>query len=260
MGIAPDGMLGQPASRLHRGFTLIELLVVISIIVLMVAMLLPVLSQARAQAKVTMCLANLRGFVQSATIYAEDHRQTYPAGTYFNSPFASSKNVALNHGALLLPYSMPMISQYCPLGTWAGAGPAPAGMNEYDLRASIFPWHTVPMINNQYNGYFYFGNHSIDPLPLENLLNGASGEGATSVQLYRQGRMYPYEAFGPRAKLFQDFTGDRGAFTYVGHNGGGVPSRGDGSVNSAYTDGSVVGEKIREMGAGRMRGGWAYWW
>ncbi len=64
----------QTASR--AGFTLIELLVVIAIISLLMAILLPSLSNAREQAKRAKCLANLRSIGQGAHGYAtEDSKE-----------------------------------------------------------------------------------------------------------------------------------------------------------------------------------------
>ena len=53
-------------------FTLIELLVVIAIIAILAAMLLPALSAARASAKETNCVNNLRQIGQFTQMYADD--------------------------------------------------------------------------------------------------------------------------------------------------------------------------------------------
>jgi prepilin-type N-terminal cleavage/methylation domain-containing protein/prepilin-type processing-associated H-X9-DG protein len=58
----------------RRGFTLIELLVVISIIALLISILLPSLSRARAMTKRTVCSSNLRGLMEAVYLYANDHR------------------------------------------------------------------------------------------------------------------------------------------------------------------------------------------
>ena len=52
-------------------FTLIELLVVISILALLVALLVPSLSQAREYARATACLANLHGVGRGLVMYQE---------------------------------------------------------------------------------------------------------------------------------------------------------------------------------------------
>lgn len=59
------------------GFTLIELLVVISIIALLIAILLPVLSQARESAQNIQCQANLHSLVVAEMAYVSDNRQQF---------------------------------------------------------------------------------------------------------------------------------------------------------------------------------------
>jgi prepilin-type N-terminal cleavage/methylation domain-containing protein/prepilin-type processing-associated H-X9-DG protein len=58
-------------------FTLIELLVVIAIIVILAALLLPVLSRARAQARSASCKNHLHQIGVSMQMYVSDHR-VYP--------------------------------------------------------------------------------------------------------------------------------------------------------------------------------------
>jgi len=69
----------QPPSLINRkGFTLIELLVVISIIVLLVAILIPTLSRVRKQAKAIGCQSNLRQTGVLFEVYAGDNNGTVP--------------------------------------------------------------------------------------------------------------------------------------------------------------------------------------
>jgi prepilin-type N-terminal cleavage/methylation domain-containing protein/prepilin-type processing-associated H-X9-DG protein len=56
----------------RRGFSLIELLVSIAIIALLLAILLPGLSQARAQGRRVKCASNLRELAQAFHMYAAD--------------------------------------------------------------------------------------------------------------------------------------------------------------------------------------------
>ncbi len=63
-------------SRTH-GFTLIELLVVISIVALLIALLLPAMSQARATALRVVCASNGRQIVQAHLTYTVDQEENY---------------------------------------------------------------------------------------------------------------------------------------------------------------------------------------
>jgi prepilin-type processing-associated H-X9-DG protein len=68
--------------RKAAAFTLVELLVVIGIIALLVAILLPALSRARAQANLLKCEANLRSIGQSIQIYAYNYKGLLPFGQF----------------------------------------------------------------------------------------------------------------------------------------------------------------------------------
>lgn len=67
------------SSRISKGFTLIELLVVIAIIAILAAILFPVFAQARAKARQTTCLSNMKQMGLSSGMYVQDYdEELYP--------------------------------------------------------------------------------------------------------------------------------------------------------------------------------------
>src|ERR1051325_11043974 len=64
----------------RRGFTLIELLVVIAIIAILAAILFPVSAQAKAAAKRTADLSNLKQLGLAMHMYSSDYDDVLPLG------------------------------------------------------------------------------------------------------------------------------------------------------------------------------------
>jgi prepilin-type N-terminal cleavage/methylation domain-containing protein/prepilin-type processing-associated H-X9-DG protein len=71
--------------RNRNGFTLIELLVVIAIIGILASLLLPGLANAKAQAKATTCINNLRQIGIGLKLYVDDNNSIFPANEVADS-------------------------------------------------------------------------------------------------------------------------------------------------------------------------------
>lgn len=86
-----------------RGFSLVELLVVIAIIAILAALLLPVLSSAKARAKRTTCLDNLKQINLGVHLYAADNGDKAPATG--STTFISYKELVKSYVGLHGPSS-----------------------------------------------------------------------------------------------------------------------------------------------------------
>ncbi len=73
-----------------RAFTLIELLVVISIIAVLAAILFPVFARAKAAAKTTVTLSNLKQLGYTFSLYMQDHDDGLPS--VLDGPWGAGKD------------------------------------------------------------------------------------------------------------------------------------------------------------------------
>jgi prepilin-type N-terminal cleavage/methylation domain-containing protein/prepilin-type processing-associated H-X9-DG protein len=71
--------------RHEAGFTLIELLVVIAIIAILASILFPVFAQARAKARQTSCLSNLKQISLATAMYKQDYDESFPYWNWIRS-------------------------------------------------------------------------------------------------------------------------------------------------------------------------------
>jgi prepilin-type N-terminal cleavage/methylation domain-containing protein/prepilin-type processing-associated H-X9-DG protein len=102
--------------RMRKGFTLIELLTVIAISALLAAVLFPVFAQARAKARQSQCLSNLRQVAMAAQLYLQDYDERFFVAYYIGQRGQTQPD---NYGYffwpwLLKPYGKMFSLFWCP--------------------------------------------------------------------------------------------------------------------------------------------------
>ncbi|MGB0766190.1 MAG: type II secretion system protein [Phycisphaeraceae bacterium] len=130
---------------MHRAFTLIELLVVISIIALLIAILLPALSNARASARNIQCAANKKQIGAALFIYTEENKNRLPAmmlsegGVQWSGPFWQDQLVETLPGEEVWLGRNAVF--YCP--SVAGSH----GISDYGNNIQLIPSIGYPTLN-----------------------------------------------------------------------------------------------------------------
>jgi prepilin-type N-terminal cleavage/methylation domain-containing protein len=151
----------MPAER--TAFTLVELLVVVTIIVILLALLVPALDRAIYSAELAVCGAQLRGVSAGAVAYTFDNKRLYPArvatqslatGNYYvrniTLPFGiHNKDNALGYDdrPLLRPY-MSLDALQCPPAGNVSISGSKDGTQIFSSYALWFGWQYIQMEND----------------------------------------------------------------------------------------------------------------
>jgi prepilin-type N-terminal cleavage/methylation domain-containing protein len=168
----PQSGSRRPFSRERSatGFTLVELLVVIGIIALLVSILLPAMSSARAQAQSTKCLSNLRQVGQAAMLYANLNKGhlMQPVGTAI---YRFSQNTCAMIDEVLKGDTAIF---YCPSNELAPpAGQSPIVPSDFYPPRIGDPWVGAPIKSGRFT-YWWTANPQEDDVDSLATINTSS--------------------------------------------------------------------------------------
>jgi len=147
----------------RKGFTLIELLVVIAIIAILAAILFPVFSRAREQARKAACMSNAKQIGMALMMYCQDWDETYPMNRIgWGRPcWAPQQTPHMTWRTMIQPYLKNWQVFDCPSqsnikgeenGGWGGCPPPTTPPTPPDVS-----------LEYNYNGYQFCssGNHHV---------------------------------------------------------------------------------------------------
>lgn len=148
-----------------KGFTLIELLVVIAIIAILAAILFPVFAQARAKARASSCLSNVKQLGLAYLMYCDDYDGGFPHYCYW-LPTNTWQTFGVGPGVIwqmeLLPYVKNKGLFRCP---------SLAKTSNYDIQPTMYGDGTIDF---GWSGYAVNFPHAINCFAITNLPGGVA--------------------------------------------------------------------------------------
>lgn len=160
MKVARQCKYAHHSSPRPHAFTLIELLVVISIVALLMAILLPVLSKARQTAQSAQCLAHLRQYGVANAGYMTDFRFYFTAVEFRTIPGNTSSPMKYWFNDLVHYINTPLDNNARKLSVWRCPslvnGGAPVTRDLAEAKPVDYSW----------NGYL--GRHNTNAINMSN--------------------------------------------------------------------------------------------
>jgi prepilin-type N-terminal cleavage/methylation domain-containing protein len=237
-----------------KGFTLIELLVVIAIIAILAAILFPVFAKARAQARKSACISNMKQITQALLMYANDYRgeklpHYFASGTYLESSTSTAYPSSGTYGyrRLVMPYMKNTDVFKCPSDVgFPGLGPpastasagSVAGMSNqlYDYNSyPMNPWlngNLPPGVGGVPADKITHSQYGIGLIELEENPSDATQAASTQILVSDASAQFPFSWHDP-----QRFTGS------------GVAIYKDAGNVVGFVDGHVKYIKVYSIGA-----------